>query len=69
MINYISIAMGNERLAEYELVHNDLVAAELRARFRAFFRDELADHPENLACIERIEVLHGPPASTILGEP
>lgn len=68
MVNYVSIVMGNERLADYELAHKDAVVAELSDKLRAFAREELADHPEDLARIERIEVLHGPPASTILSE-
>jgi len=68
MVNYVSIMMGNERMAEHELAHKDDVAAELSEKLRAFACEELDDHPEDLARIERIEVLHGPPASTILSE-
>lgn len=68
VVNYVSVVMGSERLAGYELDHKDQVATELSERLRAFAREELSEQPEDLARIERIEVLHGPPASTILSE-
>lgn len=68
VVNYVSVVMGSDRLADHELAHKDAVAASLSEKMRAFAREELADHPEDLARIERIEVLHGPPASTILSE-
>ena len=68
VVNYVSVVMGSELLAEHEVAHKDAVAAELSEKLRAFAREELADHPEDLARIDRIEVLHGPPASTILSE-
>lgn len=68
LVNYVSVFMGSEKLAGYEAEHKDRVASELSHRMRHFAQTELADHPEDLARIERIEVLHGPPASTILSE-
>jgi nucleotide-binding universal stress UspA family protein len=68
VVNYVSVVMGRDKLAGFELEHKDVVAGELSEQLRAFAREELADHPEDLARIERIEVLHGPPASTILSE-
>jgi len=68
LVNYVSVFMGSEKLAGYEAEHKDRVAAELSQRLRDFAARELADHPEDLARIERIEVMHGSPASTILSE-
>lgn len=68
LVNYVSVFMGNEKLAAYEAEHKDTVATELSQRLRDFARAELAEHPEDLARIGRIDVVHGPPASTILSE-
>jgi len=68
VVNMVSVIMGRDQLAGHELAHKDAVAAGLSEKLRAVAREELADHPEDLARIERIEVLHGPPASTILSE-
>jgi len=68
VVNMVSVIMGSDQLANHELAHKDAVAAGLSEKLRAFAREELADHPEDLARIDRIEVLHGPPASTILSE-
>lgn len=68
VINYISLFVDHDQMAADEIAHKDSVAAEMSERLRAFAREELLDHPEDLARIERIEVLHGPPASTILSE-
>lgn len=68
VINYVSLMVNNDQLAEQELRHKDEVAAELSRKLRDFARRELAEHPEDLARINRIEVLHGPPASAILSE-
>jgi nucleotide-binding universal stress UspA family protein len=68
LVNYVSVFMGSEKLAAHEAEHKDTVAGELSRRLRDFATLELADHPEDLARISRIEVVHGPPASTILSE-
>jgi len=68
VINMVSVIMGSDRLADHELAHKDTVTTGLSEKLRAFAREELADHPEDLARIDRIEVLQGPPASTILSE-
>lgn len=68
VVNYVSLFVNTEQLASHEIAHKDAVAAEMSERLRAFARTELMDHPEDLERIERIEVLHGPPASTILSE-
>lgn len=66
VVNYVSVVMGTDQLADHELAHKDAVTAELSDRLKAFARAELVDHPEDFARIERISVLHGPPASIIL---
>lgn len=68
VINYVSLFVDHDKMADDEIAHKDAVAAEMSERLRAFAREELMDHPEDLERIERIEVLHGPPASTILSE-
>ncbi|SHI92601.1 Nucleotide-binding universal stress protein, UspA family [Malonomonas rubra DSM 5091] len=68
MINYVSLFVDADKMADDEIAHKDSVAAELTERLRKFASAELMDHPEDLERIDRIEVLHGPPASTILSE-
>ncbi len=68
MINYVATIMGEGKLGHIEKEHRDEVAGELSRKLRQFAREELADHPEDLERIDRIEVLHGPPAPVVLAE-
>jgi len=68
VVNYVATVMGADKLAAAELGHKDQVAKDLVAQLKKFAQDELTTSPEDLARIERIEVLHGPAASTILSE-
>ncbi|MBN2644686.1 MAG: universal stress protein [Desulfuromonadaceae bacterium] len=68
VVNYVSMVMGGDTLARHELAHKDTVIDEIRGQLKTFAEQELADHPEDLARIQRIEVQHGPPAATILKE-
>ncbi len=68
VVNYVSMVMGTDKLAEHELAHKDDAIEKIREQVKHFAQQELADHPEDLARIQHIEVHHGPPAMTILNE-
>jgi nucleotide-binding universal stress UspA family protein len=66
VLNYISTAMGEERLVNLELAHKDEIKEQIRQRLQQFAKDELTDHPEELDRIVDIEVHHGNPVGCIL---
>jgi nucleotide-binding universal stress UspA family protein len=66
VLNYISTAMGEDRLAEYELEHKEEVTDNIRQRLHRFAKAELADHPEDVDRIADIEVHHGNAVDQIL---
>ncbi|WP_238326420.1 universal stress protein [Desulfuromonas acetoxidans] len=68
VINEVALVMGTDQLAEYELAHTDDVIDTIRQQIQHLAAQELAEHPDDLARIQAIEVHHGPPAATILEE-
>ncbi|RME32961.1 MAG: universal stress protein [Deltaproteobacteria bacterium] len=68
VINYVATIMGEGKLGHIEKEHREEIAAELSKKLKDFAHEELADHPEDLERIDRIEVLHGHPAPVILSE-
>ncbi len=66
VLNYVSTVMGQDKLADLEIQHEDEVAIEIRDRLHQFATDELADHPEDLKRIDKVEVHHGDPVVMIL---
>lgn len=66
LVNYVSMVMGKEQLAAFELAHKDEVRDHIRLKLHDFAREELADHPEDLERLAQIEVQHGHPAAAIL---
>ena len=65
-MNYVSVVMGEEKLAGFEVKHMEEVSDKISERLHAFAKDELADHPEDLRRLAAIEVHHGNPTANIL---
>mgnify|MGYP001302918446 CR=1 FL=1 len=66
MLNYISTVMGEDKLADFELLHKDEVSDQIRIDLHQLAKDELADHPEDLERIASIEIHHGSVVAQIL---
>lgn len=66
VLNQISIAMGEDRLADFELEHKAEAQEEIRQKLQQFAKDELTDHPEDMERILGIEIHHGSAVGRIL---
>lgn len=66
VVNYVATVMGEERLADLEMEHEDEVVRSILERLDEFTRAELPDHPEDRQRVQSIEVTHGEPAERIL---
>ena len=68
VLNYVATVMGEEKLTHLEMSHKEEIRAQIRERISAFARQELNDHPEDLARIGEIDVRFGHPVARILEE-
>lgn len=66
VLNYVSIAMGEEKLADLEVGHKSAVKEIIRQRLHDFARDELGEHPADVDRVIGVEVHHGSPVAEIL---
>lgn len=65
-MNYVATVMGGEKLAGFELEHKAEIKVEISQRLHKFAREELIDHPEDVARLAEIEVHYGNPVVHIL---
>ncbi len=64
--SYVSSIMGEGKLEELEVQHEDQARNKLKKELEEFTRTELANFPEDFKNIASIEVIHGRAVSQIL---
>lgn len=66
MRSYLSSVMGEDKLEDFEKKHQQDAYAELKKDLDAFAKDELSDHPDDLARFAGSEVVIGNPVIKII---
>lgn len=64
--SYVSSMMGEGKLEEFELLHEEQARTELKRELEEFAANELADFPEDFKNIAGVEVVHGHAVAEIL---
>jgi len=66
VVNYVASIVGEDRLIDLELEHEDEMKASIRTKVEAFVRDNTDDVASSLALVKQIHVHHGTPVAEIL---
>ncbi len=64
--SYVAAVMGEDNFKTFEDQHEEHALSELKKKLEVFAREKLADHPEDLKNIARIEVVYGHAVNQIL---